>query len=115
MDLKSQDCHVLIQQLLPVVFRVILPTFVRGILTCLCLFFNAICKKFIDPRVLDDLENEAIRLLCKLKMYFPPSFFQYHGSFDNSSCERNSIIWASFLEMDIPNGEIHEDLKGICQ
>jgi len=25
--------------------------------------------------VLDDLENDAIRLLCQLEMYFPPSFF----------------------------------------
>jgi len=73
--LKSHDCHVLMQQILPVAFRAILPTFVKGILTRLCMFFNAICKKFIDPRVLDDLENEAIRLLCQLEMYFPPSFF----------------------------------------
>ncbi|XP_027936218.1 uncharacterized protein LOC114191244 [Vigna unguiculata] len=73
--LKSHDCHVLMQQLLPVAFRAILPTSVRGILTRLCMFFNAICKKVIDPRVLDDLENEAIRLLCQLEMYFPPSFF----------------------------------------
>jgi len=39
------------------------------------MFFNAICKKVIDPRVLDDLESEAIRLLCQLEMYSPPSFF----------------------------------------
>jgi len=31
--LKSHDCHMLMQQLLPVVFRTILPTYVRGILT----------------------------------------------------------------------------------
>ena len=73
--LKSHDFHVLMQQLLPVAIRTILPPFVRGILTHLCMFFNVICKKVIDPRVLDDLENEAIRLLCQLEMYFPPSFF----------------------------------------
>ena len=73
--LKSHDCHVLMQQLLPVTIRVVLHPFVRGVLTCLCMFFNAICKKVIDPRVLDDLENEAIRILCQLEMYFPPSFF----------------------------------------
>jgi len=39
------------------------------------MFFNAICKKVIDPRMLDDLKNEAIRLLCQLEMDFPPSFF----------------------------------------
>ena len=61
--LKSHDCHVLMQQLLPVAIRAILPPSVRGILTHLCMFFNAICKKVIDLRVLDDIENEAIRLL----------------------------------------------------
>jgi len=75
LGLKSHDCHVLMQQLLPIAFRVILPTSVRVILTRLCMFFNAIYKKVIDPRVLDDLENEVIRLLCELEMYFPPLFF----------------------------------------
>ena len=39
------------------------------------LFFNAICSKVVDPRQLDDLENEAAIVLCQLEMYFPPSFF----------------------------------------
>jgi len=68
--LKSHDCHVLMQQLLSVAFRAILPTSVGGILTRLYMFFNVICKKVIDPRVLDDLENEAIRLLCQLEIIF---------------------------------------------
>jgi len=67
--LKSHDCHVLMQQLLLVVIQVILPPSIRGILTCLCMFFNAICKKVIDPRVLDDLVNEVIRLLCQMEIY----------------------------------------------
>jgi len=48
---------------------------VRQVITLLYLFFNAICRKIIDPTRLDDLENEAIILLCQLEMYFPPSFF----------------------------------------
>ena len=73
--LKSHDCHVLMQQLLPVAIRNILPTSIRVTITRLCLFFNAICKKLIDPQKLDELEIEAITILCKLEMYFPPSFF----------------------------------------
>ena len=34
-----------------------------------------IYSKFIDPRQLDNLENEAAIVLCQMKMYFPPSFF----------------------------------------
>ncbi|XP_029128611.1 uncharacterized protein LOC109806195 [Cajanus cajan] len=73
--LKSHDCHVLMQQLLPVAIRNILPSSVRVAITRLCLFFNAICNKVIDPVKLDELENEAITILCQLEMYFPPSFF----------------------------------------
>ncbi|KAK2368893.1 hypothetical protein QL285_082056 [Trifolium repens] len=73
--LKSHDCHVLMQQLLPVAIRSIFPKKVRDILTRLCLFFNAICSKVIDPKILDELENEGVVILCQLEMYFPPSFF----------------------------------------
>ncbi|GAU37881.1 hypothetical protein TSUD_395650 [Trifolium subterraneum] len=31
--------------------------------------------KVIDPKKLDELENEAVVILCQLEMYFPPSFF----------------------------------------
>jgi len=72
--LKSHDCHVLMQDLLPVAIRGILPKNVRQVITRLCLFFNAICRKVIDPTRLDELENEAIILLCQLEIYFPPSF-----------------------------------------
>ena len=73
--LKSHDCHVLMQQLLPVAIRGILPKNVRDALTRLCSFFNAICSKAIDSQNLDALENEATMILCKLEMCFPSSFF----------------------------------------
>jgi len=75
MGLKSHDCDVLMKDLLPVAIREILPKNVRQVITRVCLFFNAICRKVIDPTGLDDLENEAIILLCQLEMYFSPSFF----------------------------------------
>ena len=55
MGLKSHDCHVLMQDLLPVVIRGILPKNVRQVITRVCLFFNAICRKAIDPTRLDDV------------------------------------------------------------
>ncbi|XP_028201789.1 uncharacterized protein LOC114385965 [Glycine soja] len=73
--LKSHECHVLMQQLLPIAIRVILPDKVRIAITRLCFFFNAICSKVIDPKQLDDLENEASIINCQLEMYFPPAFF----------------------------------------
>ena len=73
--LKSHDCHVLMQQLLVMTIRDILPNKVRHDITRLCLFFNAICHKVIYPLKLNDLENEVVIILCQLEMYFPSSFF----------------------------------------
>jgi len=73
--LKSHDCHVLVQQLLLVAIRDILPNKVRLAITHLCFFFNAICSKVVDPVKLDELENEVSIILCQLEMYFPLSFF----------------------------------------
>ena len=73
--LKSHDCHVLMQQLLPVAIRGILPKKVRMTVHRLCSFFNAICSKVIDPKMLDELEAEVATILCQLEMFFPPAFF----------------------------------------
>ena len=55
--------------------RDILPNKVRLAIIRLCFFFNAICSKVLDLVKLDELENEAGIILCLLKMYFPPAFF----------------------------------------
>jgi len=75
MGLKSHDCDVLMQDLIPVVISGILPKNVRQVTTRLCIFFNAICRKVIDHNSLDELENEAIIILCQLEMYFALLFF----------------------------------------
>ncbi|XP_031127665.1 uncharacterized protein LOC116029765 [Ipomoea triloba] len=73
--LKSHDCHALMQQLLPVAVRGILPKKLRYTVIRLCFFFNAICAKVIDLDKLDELQNGIIVTLCQLEMYFPPAFF----------------------------------------
>ena len=73
--LKSHDCHVLMQQLLVVAIRDILPNKVRHAITRLCFFFSSICSKVIDSIKLDELGNQATIILRQLEMYFPPLFF----------------------------------------
>jgi len=63
------------QQLLTVAIRDILPNRVKLAISRLYLLFNAICSKVLDPVKLDELENEAVIILCQLEMYFPPAFF----------------------------------------
>jgi len=73
--LKSHDCHILMQQLLPVAIHGILPKYVRHTITQLCSFFNSMCSKEIDSHKLDELEEEIMVILCQLEMFFPTSFF----------------------------------------
>jgi len=47
--LKSHDCHILMQKLLHVAIRGILPKNVKQTITHLCAFFSSICSKVIDP------------------------------------------------------------------
>jgi len=48
-DLKSHDCHALMQQLLSVAIRSILPKHILHVITQLRFFFNAVCSRVIDP------------------------------------------------------------------
>jgi hypothetical protein len=73
--MKSHDCHVMINVFLPIALRGILPKHVRHVITKLCVFFNSICAKVIDPEKLDSLHNDIVETLCRFEMYFPPSFF----------------------------------------
>jgi len=73
--LKTHDCHFLMQQLLSIAIRGILPKNVRHTITRLCSFFSYIYCKVIDPLKLDELQDEIVVILCELEMFFPPSFF----------------------------------------
>jgi hypothetical protein len=73
--LKSHDCHTLMQQLLPVAIRSVLPKHVRTSIMRLCFFFNALCSKVVDVSKLDKLQSELVVTLCELEKIFPPSFF----------------------------------------
>ena len=73
--LKSHDFHTLMQQLLPVALRSILPKHVRLAIYRLSFFFNSLCSKMFDVSTLDELQNQLIVTLCLLENYFPPYFF----------------------------------------
>ena len=73
--LKSHDHHVLMQQLLPVLIRGLLPKKPRKTITRLCSSFNKLCQRIIDREKLQQLDDEIIVTLCELERYFPPSFF----------------------------------------
>ena len=74
-SLKSHDHHVLMQNLLPVVLRGLLPKGTRNAVTRVCNFFNKLCQRSIDPEKLIYLESEFVETMCELERFFPPSLF----------------------------------------
>ncbi|XP_062119426.1 uncharacterized protein LOC133833422 [Humulus lupulus] len=73
--LKSHDCHVLMQQMLPIAIRGLLENPVRNAIIRMCFFFNALCSKVIDVSKLEVIQLEIVKTLCLFEQYFPPSFF----------------------------------------
>ena len=73
--LKSHDCHVLLERLLPIALRGLLTKDASDVLIKLCTFFKEMCCRVLKMDDLDRLESEIPLILCKLEMIFPPAFF----------------------------------------
>lgn len=73
--LKSHDCHILMEQLLPLAMRVGLPNEVSAVLIKSCSFFRQLCRKVLSVSDLDKMQHDIVLTLCHMEMLFPPSFF----------------------------------------
>ncbi|KAL6146310.1 hypothetical protein ACLB2K_056991 [Fragaria x ananassa] len=73
--LKTHDCHVLLQRLLPVVIRPYLQSDVVDTLVALSTFFQRICVKELKKSDVRSLQEDIVYIMCKLERIFPPTFF----------------------------------------
>ncbi|KAG9458168.1 hypothetical protein H6P81_002676 [Aristolochia fimbriata] len=73
--LKSHDCHVLMQQLLPLALRTTVAKPVATVLIEYCHFFKELCSKTVELNRLKALEQKIPIILCNLEKIFPPAFF----------------------------------------
>ena len=73
--MKSHDCHVFMQRLIPIAFRNLMPTNVWEPLTELSLFFKDLTCTKLKEEDMRRLELEIPEILCKLERIFPPAFF----------------------------------------
>ena len=73
--MKSHDCHVFMQRLIPIAFRELLPTNVWQALTELSLFFKGLTSTTIKVEDMERLERDIPIIICKLERIFPPGFF----------------------------------------
>ena len=73
--LKTHDCHALLQQLMPIALRGIIPDDITAVMFELSAYFRGICLKVLWVDDLDRLEQSIKVTLCKMEMIFPPGFF----------------------------------------
>ncbi|XP_020080846.1 uncharacterized protein LOC109704510 isoform X2 [Ananas comosus] len=74
--LKSHDCHILVEDILPLALRACSPSNqVTFVVTEVANFFKAICSKVLDVDELDKIQNRIVLTLCHMERIFLPSFF----------------------------------------
>ncbi|KAJ0546909.1 hypothetical protein HanIR_Chr08g0366171 [Helianthus annuus] len=73
--LKSHDCHVLIQRLIPIAIRPFMTKEIRDALVELSQFFKKLTQATLHVNELEVLQEDVVKILCKLERIFPPSFF----------------------------------------
>ncbi|GKV17125.1 hypothetical protein SLEP1_g27667 [Rubroshorea leprosula] len=73
--MKSHDCHVFMQRLIPVAFRGLLPSTIWGPLTDISNFFRSLCSPVIKVTEMQKWEAKIVEIICKLEIIFPPAFF----------------------------------------
>ncbi|KAM3269054.1 hypothetical protein P3S67_031018 [Capsicum chacoense] len=73
--MKSHDCHVFMQRLMPIAFRELLPSNVWQALTELSLFFKDLTSTTLRVDDMMRSERDIPQILCKLERIFTPGFF----------------------------------------
>lgn len=73
--LKTHDCHVLLQRILPVVIRPYVAKHVADALCDLSRFFQMLCARELKKSHIKKMEEDIVLILCKLEAIFPPAFF----------------------------------------
>ena len=74
--MKSHDCHVFMQRLLPIAFDS-LPKSIWKVGVELSLFFSVLTSITLNVEHLRILEENIPVLFCKMEQIFPPSFFYF--------------------------------------
>jgi len=73
--LKSHECHIVLQHLLPLAVRKVLPEVVSAAVIRVSHFFKKFCASVFRKSDMDSLEAEIAETLSLLETIFLPSFF----------------------------------------
>jgi len=73
--MKSNDCHVFIQTLIPLAYRDLLLKGIWDALMEISHFFRDIYSSKLQTQQIESLQTNIVERICKLEMIFPPSCF----------------------------------------
>ena len=73
--LKSHDCHVLLQQILPIGLRGFAHKYISIVLFELGSFSQDLCLRILKWSELEKLEERIVLILCMLERFFSLAFF----------------------------------------
>jgi hypothetical protein len=73
--MKSHDCHVFMQTLIPLAFRDLLPKGIWDALTEISHFFKDLCSSMLNVDYIERLDTNIFEILCKHEMIFSQPFF----------------------------------------
>ena len=74
-NLKSHDCHILLQLLLLVILRGSLCDEIYHTICEVSRFFRELCAKELKANILNSMERSIAITLCKMEKIFPLAFF----------------------------------------
>ncbi|GJS62331.1 putative ribonuclease H-like domain-containing protein [Tanacetum coccineum] len=74
-SLKSHDCHIVMQHLLPYVLQQYLPSSVATPIIELYSFFKQICSRTLMEDDMVKAQIKVIDILCNIELIYPPAFF----------------------------------------
>ncbi|GJV63144.1 hypothetical protein Tco_1473972 [Tanacetum coccineum] len=73
--MKSHDCHIIMQRLLPYGVQQYLPKDISPAIIELCLFFKQICTRKLMQQDMEKAKEQLINIMCSLEQIYPPDFF----------------------------------------
>ena len=73
--LKSHDYHIIMERLVPVMFRGYFNADLWKMLAELSYFYKQICAKEVSKVMMQKFKKEILVLVCKMEKVFPPGWF----------------------------------------
>ena len=110
--LKSHDCHVLMQQLLSVVLRGLLPKGPRHAIYKLCSYFNRLCQRVIERNYVTPWKRGSGHFMPSWKI-LSTFILWYNDTLGYPFGTWSSYMWSCSISLDVPIRKVNYLLLNI--